>query len=98
MNQKSYDSLPDDLKKVIDDNSGLANTEITARLLNDDEADFRDELIKRGVKIAPLADEGPLEKAGTEILTQAVKKASGGGVDALKAVKAIEAASAKYGR
>jgi TRAP-type C4-dicarboxylate transport system substrate-binding protein len=44
MNQASYDALPDDLKKVIDDNSGLATSREFGRVM--DEGD------KVGLKIA----------------------------------------------
>jgi TRAP-type C4-dicarboxylate transport system substrate-binding protein len=97
MNQKAYDSLPADLKKILDENSDMESAKIAARVLNDDEAQIRSDLIKRSVKVAPLADETPLMKAADQILGQAIKKTGAGGVDGKKLVDEINAASARYG-
>ena len=97
MNQKAYDKLPDDLKKIIDENSGMESAKIMARVLDDDENRYRGVLIKRGIKVASLADEGPLKKASSEILAQAVKKVEAHGVDAKKLIDKIGAASASFG-
>ena len=43
MNQAKYDALPDDLKKVIDDNSGYEMSRQSAVFLRDYEAKFMDE-------------------------------------------------------
>ena len=97
MNQKAYDSLPADLKKIIDENSGHESNKIFARMMNDDENSFREALIKQGIKIQSLTDDEPLRKASGVILEDAVKKASAKGVDGKKVIQQIDAASAKFG-
>lgn len=98
MNQKSYDALPADLKKIIDENNGMASNIIFARLLEDDEIAIRETLIKQGIKIRSLEDDALLLKASGEILAQATAKASANGADVQKVLKKFENAAAKYGR
>ena len=97
MNQKAYDSLPADLKKIIDENSGHESNKIFARMMNDDENRFREALIKQGIKIQSLTDDEPLKKASGVILEDAIKKASAKGVDGKKVIQQIDAASAQFG-
>ena len=96
MNLAAYNALPPDLKKLIDEESGLANAKIFARMLADDEASLRANLVKKGIKFTKLPDDGPLKQVGGKILDQAIKKASANGVDASKALEQMKAAMAKY--
>ncbi len=96
MNQKAYDGLPPDLRRLIDDSSGLAGAKLFARLLADDEARVRKELQQRGVKITQLVDDGALKQAGDKIQAEAFKKAEGKGVDARATLETLKAAAAKY--
>ena len=96
MNQAAYDALPPDLKRLIDESSGVASAKLFARILADDEVQLRENLIKRGIKIGKLADDGSLRQAGEKILDQAVKKASNKGVDARNVLEKIRAVAAKY--
>jgi TRAP-type C4-dicarboxylate transport system substrate-binding protein len=96
MNRKSYDALPADLKKIFDENSGIVSAKIFARALDNTENNYRSTLIKRGIKIAPLADDSALKKAGDQILAQAIKHAESKGVNAKAILEKIRAAAAKY--
>jgi TRAP-type C4-dicarboxylate transport system substrate-binding protein len=96
MNRKAYDALPADLKKILDENSGLVSAKIFARALDKTEIGYRNELIKRGIRIAPLADESSLKKAGDEILAQAIKHAEAKGINAKAVLEKVRASAAKY--
>jgi len=96
MNQKAYDLLPADLKKLIDETSGVGGAKIFGKLSADDEVNQRAALLKRGIKINHLTDEDALKAAGKSILDQAIKNAAAKGVDANMVVEKIKAAVAKY--
>lgn len=96
MNQKSYDSLPPDLQKLIDETSGIGGAKIFGKLSADDEVEQRAALLKRGIKINQLTDQDALKAAGKSILDQAIKNAAAKGVDANMVVEKIMAAVAKH--
>lgn len=96
MNLAAYNALPPDLKKLIDENSGVANAKLFARMLADDEAHIRDNLIKRGIKFTKISDDGGIRQASDKILDQAIKKASANGADGRKILDELKAAMAKY--
>jgi TRAP-type C4-dicarboxylate transport system substrate-binding protein len=96
MNQAAYDALPPDMKRLIDDSSGLAGAELFGKMLADDERSLRDNIVKHGVKITQLADDGALQAASDQILAQALKKAEARGVDGKGVLEKIKAATAKY--
>ena len=96
MNQKAYNSLPADLKHLIDETSGVASAKLFGKMSNDDEVNKRSVLIKRGVRINRLTDESALTAAGRSILDQAVKNAAAKGIDAKMVVEKIKAAVTKY--
>jgi len=96
MNQAAYDALPPDLRRLIDESSGLASAKLFARIVTDDEIRLRENLLKRGVKISRLADDGALTQASQKILDLAIKKAEAKGLDARNVLKRMKAAVAKY--
>ncbi|MBI1201228.1 MAG: hypothetical protein GC182_01835 [Rhodopseudomonas sp.] len=96
MNRKAYDKLPADLKKLIDETSGVGGARIFGRLSADDEIEKRALVVKRGIKIDQLADQDVLKAAGQSILDQAIKNAAAKGIDANMVVARIKAAVAKY--
>lgn len=96
MNLDAYNKLPPDLKKLIDENSGLASAKIFGRLMADDEAQMRANLVKKGIKIGTFTDDGTLKGASEKILNQALKKASKGGIDAADVLAKMKAAAARY--
>ncbi|MFL6799290.1 MAG: TRAP transporter substrate-binding protein [Xanthobacteraceae bacterium] len=96
MNLAAYNALPPDLKKLIDEDNGMANARVFARMLADDELRLHDNLVTKGIKFTKLADDGALKQAGNKILEQAIKKASAQGADARKILEQIKAAVAKH--
>jgi TRAP-type transport system periplasmic protein len=96
MNQASYDKLPSDLKKLIDDSSGLAGGKLFGKILADDEIQSRDKIQKRGIKISALTNDAALQQASEKILEQAIKKAEAGNPATRAAFDKIKAAVAKY--
>ena len=61
MNQAKYDSLPDDLKKVIDDNSGAALAAMAGTAFDEAEAAERQKAIDAGGTITVIPAEGLAE-------------------------------------
>ncbi|MEP1444308.1 MAG: TRAP transporter substrate-binding protein [Hyphomicrobiales bacterium] len=56
MNKAKYDALPDDLKKIIDDNSGLALAKSTGKIWDDSEATGLKVVNDKGNPIHQMAD------------------------------------------
>lgn len=56
MNKRKYQSLPDDVKKVIDDNSGLVLSSWCGKEYDAAEIPFKDRAIKKGIEIIKLSD------------------------------------------
>lgn len=56
MNKKRYESLPADLRKVIDDHTGMALAREVGKLWQDDELPGRNIALKRGNKIFTLSE------------------------------------------
>ncbi|MEP3045201.1 MAG: TRAP transporter substrate-binding protein [Roseibium sp.] len=57
MNKDRYDALPDDLKAVIDNNSGLELSELAGKRMQADDAPPRDKAIEDGATIVELGPE-----------------------------------------
>lgn len=57
MNKDTYDSLPEDLQKVIDDNTGLELARQGGILWDADEEETRERAIKAGVEVVELDEE-----------------------------------------
>ncbi len=96
MNQASYNNLPADLRKIIDETSGVAGARIFGKIFADDETSAKNDLLKKGVKITQMTDRGGLLVSAAKINEQAGAKAEGRGSDARGAVEKIKAATAKY--
>jgi TRAP-type C4-dicarboxylate transport system substrate-binding protein len=96
MNQASYNALPADLRRLIDDSSGLASGKLYGKLLGGDEVVLREKMLKEGVKITKLTDVGPLQQAAATIRDRAIKKAATKGQDANKALSRMKTAIEKY--
>lgn len=54
MNKDKYESLPDDLKKVIDDNSGKAMAKIAGKVFDEDDARYMAEVKAKGDSIIDI--------------------------------------------
>ncbi|MAS04471.1 MAG: C4-dicarboxylate ABC transporter [Ahrensia sp.] len=57
MNKDRYESLPDDLKKVIDDNSGLEFSGLAGKVMQEYDAPTRKIAVERGNNIIELSEE-----------------------------------------
>lgn len=94
MNKAKYDSLPADLKKVIDDNSGMAAAKMAGTVWDEMGLPVAEMVRARGNTITVLAeDEKEKWKKATEPVVEAwVKQAK----DGAKLLDAAKAALAKY--
>jgi TRAP-type transport system periplasmic protein len=98
MNQASYDKLPDDLKKVIDDNSGLETAALFGRAMDDGD--------KVGLKIAQdrnnniiTLDEAETQRwkdAAAPLIDAWVAEMDGKGLDGKAMVEDAQALIAKH--
>ena len=95
MNKGAYDRLPPDLQKLIDEHSGVAGAK-AFKVLYEDEVTYRDDLIKRGLKLSKLTDDGPLQAASEKICAQAIKNAESKGLPAQDFLTRLKAALVKY--
>ena len=96
MNKAAYDKLPPDLRKLIDENSGVASVPIFGRLLSDDEAAVRDQLVKAGVKEVTMASPDITKSAVGKVRANALARASSAGFDGREFLDRLKAAIAKY--
>ena len=96
MNTGAYDALAPDLRKLIDETSGVASARNFGKVDDEDETALRGVLIKRGVSINQLIDDGSLNSASKAILDQALKNAAAKGMDSQKFLDRLKVALAKY--
>ncbi|WP_372887162.1 TRAP transporter substrate-binding protein [Psychrobacter sp.] len=98
MNKDKYESLPDDLKKVIDNNSGAAMAKIAGKVFDEDDARYMAEAKAKGDSIIDIPNplenpewKNPLEAGTQKYLTDLAKL----GLDAQTAYqKTIKASAA----
>lgn len=97
MNKDKYESLSDDLKKIIDDNSGRVMSDLVGEMTDREDAKFREEARAKGDIMIDIPDplndpdwKGPLTK-GTEKYLNDVRVL---GLDADGVYKKVQAASA----
>lgn len=57
MNKRKWDSLPEDVKKVIDENSGLVLSEWCGKVYDDTDEPFRNQAVSKGTEIIELSPE-----------------------------------------
>ncbi|MRX48999.1 C4-dicarboxylate ABC transporter substrate-binding protein [Paracoccus sp. S-4012] len=97
MNQAKFDSLPDDLKQVIDDNSGTVLARKAAAVYDQIEADIRQDAIDAGAEVIviPEADLQPWKDASqpvTDAWVAAMDKAGHDGAAMLQDARDMIAA------
>ncbi len=100
MNSKSYDRLPADIRKIIDDSTGMALAKRLGRMWQDDEKPGRALAVKRGDQILSLPD---AERERWRKITQTVvdawvEKVTGKGHDGKALVAEARRLVAKYSR
>jgi TRAP-type transport system periplasmic protein len=98
MNKRRYDSLPPELQKVIDDNSGPATSKWVGQVMDAGDAPGLEVAKKRGNAIVVLdAQETARWKAAAQEVTQAwVAEMKGRGIDGQALVDDVRALVAKY--
>ena len=96
INTGAYDALAPDLRKLIDETSGVASARNFGKVDDENETALRGVLIKRGVSINQLIDDGSLNSASKAILDQALKNAAAKGMDSQKFLDRLKVALAKY--
>lgn len=83
MNKAKYDALPDDLKKVIDDNSGAALAAMAGEVLDAAEVEERQKAVDSGhtITIIPEADLAEWKEASQPVIDAWVKSMNDSGHD-----------------
>lgn len=98
MNRQSYDRLPPDLKKVIDDNSGMATAALFGRAMDDGDKAGREIAVKAGNNIVALdvAETQRWRRTAAAVETDWVNEVKGKGIDGAKLAAEARALIAKH--
>lgn len=98
MNRAKYSALPDDLKKVIDDNSGGAAATVVGRMWDDQAATIEDMVRKRGNAVSALsAEETARWRKATEPVTAAwIAQVQSRNIDGTKLIETARALVRKH--
>jgi len=100
MNQKSFDSLPDDLKKIIDDNSGAAIASAIGEAWNNIEPIGKKIATDKGKSVSQLSDaeSAKVSAASATVIERWVGEVEGNGIDGKGLVAKARAAVAKHSK
>jgi len=100
MNKKRYDSLPADLKAIIDANSGAAIAQKAGILWNAIEGPGRKLQLKTGSPVKELSEKATAEftALGQKVVDRWIKDVTAKGIDGAKLVKAARTSIAKYSK
>ncbi|WP_313072531.1 TRAP transporter substrate-binding protein [Melaminivora sp.] len=100
MNQKKYDSLPTDLKKVIDNNSGRETSAWVSAQFREADAAGREAALARGNTVNTLspAEVAKWQAASQPVAAEWVKEVSAKGVDGQKLLDDARALVEKYSK
>jgi TRAP-type transport system periplasmic protein len=93
MNRESYDNLPDDLKAVIDDNSGYETSGWVGRVMDEGDAPARDVAVERDNTIVQIEGE-ELERwqeAAQPVIDEWVAEMDERGIDGQELIDALTA-------
>jgi TRAP-type transport system periplasmic protein len=98
MNKAKYDALTPDLKKVIDDNSGMAFAETAGRMWDAEATTVREMVAKRSNTITQLSAEEKARwiKATEPVYTAWIEQMKAKNIEGAKLVEAARALVAKY--
>ncbi len=98
MNKAKYDSLPPDLKKVIDDNSGLEVSRWAGKVMDEGDVPGREAAIKHGNTLVTLdaAETARWKKASEPLYDQWVAEMKAKGIDGKPLIDDAKALIAKY--
>ncbi|MEM0909198.1 MAG: TRAP transporter substrate-binding protein [Pseudomonadota bacterium] len=100
MSQSSYDALPEDLQKVIDDNSGIEYATRMGEIWDTATDPARQKAIGNGNTVVSLSDEerAKWKEAVTPAYTAWIETMNGEGYDGEALFKTLQDITAKYGR
>lgn len=98
MNKNAYNKLPADLKKVIDNNSGIETAAFFGKAMDEGDKVGRDMAIKAGNKITELelAEVQRWRRTASSVESDWVKEVAAKGIDGAKLVAEAKALIAKY--
>ncbi len=98
MNKAKYDSLPADLKKVIDANSGLATSKWVGKVMDDGDAPGLAAAKARGNTIVALdaAETARWKAAAQKVIDEWIAEMKSKGIDGQALVDDVRALVAKY--
>ncbi|MGI9216660.1 MAG: C4-dicarboxylate ABC transporter, partial [Hydrogenophaga sp.] len=100
MNKASYDKLPADLKKVIDNNSGLETAAFFGKAMDEGDKVGRDIALKGGNKITELdvAEVQRWKRTAGSVESDWVNEVKGKGIDGARLLSEAKASMAKYSK
>ncbi len=98
MNKAKYDALPADLKKVIDDNSGMVASKWVGKVMDDGDAPGLEVAKKRGNTIVTLdaAETKRWKEAAQKVQAEWIDEMKAKGIDGKQLVDDVRALVAKY--
>ena len=100
MNKATYDKLPADLKKVIDNNSGIETAAFFGRAMDEGDKVGREIALKGGNKITELdvAEVQRWKRTAASVETDWVNEVKGKGIDGARLLSDAKASMAKYSK
>jgi TRAP-type C4-dicarboxylate transport system substrate-binding protein len=100
MNKASYDKLPPDLKKVIDNNSGQVAAALFGKAMDDGDKTGREIAVKAGNRITELelAEVQRWRRTASTVETDWVNEVKAKGIDGTKLASEARALIAKYSK
>lgn len=100
MNKGAYDRLPAELKKVIDNNSGIETAAAFGKAMDEGDKTGREIALKAGNKVTELdiAEVQRWRRTAGSVETDWVKEVSGKGLDGARLLAEAKAAIAKHGK
>lgn len=100
MNKASYEKLPADLKKVIDDNSGMVAAALFGKAMDDGDKVGRDIAVKAGNKIVALEvnETQRWRRTAGVVESEWIAEMKGKGIDGAKLVAEARALVEKYSK
>src|SRR5690606_3995580 len=98
MNRARYEGLPDDLRKVVDEESGMALATEAGKMFDDVGAQISDMVRKRGNTIAAISETEKARwmEATKPVIDSWIKEVASRNVDGAKLLEAAKASLAKY--
>ena len=98
MNKAKYESLSDDLKKVIDENSGMALAKLAGELWDSFEGPARKLAVDAGGEFHELSGDAlkEMKDAGDKLISQWIKDANSNGLDGEMLVSTARKLISKY--